>query len=58
METAYIPREHQSVAERMQTQVEQWQAAADRRAVFLNCYLLMTSNMLEAVEAGEFHDGA
>ena len=58
METAYIPREHQSVAERMQTQVEQWQAAADRRAVFLNCYLLMTRNMLAAVEAGEFHDGA
>lgn len=52
-----MPHEHQPVAERMQAQVERWQAAADRRAVFLNCYLLMTRNMLAAVEAGEFHDG-
>lgn len=41
----------------MTTLFEQWQAAHDRRAIFLGCYRLMTRNMLDAIEAGRFHDG-
>lgn len=36
--------------------VQQWQESADKRAVFLDCYLRMTRGMLVAIEAGEFHD--
>jgi hypothetical protein len=42
----------------MTTLVDQWETAHDRRAIFLGCYCLMTRNMLEAIEAGRFHDGA
>jgi hypothetical protein len=45
-----------SVTQRMQQQIERWQEAADQRSDFLRCYLLMTENMLAALEAGEFHD--
>ncbi|MBI5880324.1 MAG: hypothetical protein HZB53_21955 [Chloroflexi bacterium] len=45
-----------AVAERMRTLVSQWQASADRRATFLDCYLLMTRNVLTALERGEFRD--
>ena len=41
---------------RMQDMVDSWQAATDARSIFLNCYLLMTRNMLAAINAGEFHD--
>lgn len=44
------------VITRMRTRVERWQKAADRRADFLHCYMLMTGNMLKALEAGEFED--
>lgn len=44
------------VVQRMQDRVERWQETADRRADFLHCYMLMTANMLEALEAGEFED--
>ena len=40
----------------MTTLVDQWEAAHDRRAIFLGCYRLMTRNMLDAIEAGRFHD--
>jgi hypothetical protein len=49
--------EEQPVLARMTTLVEQWEAAQDRRAIFLGCYRLMTRNMLDAIEAGLFHDG-
>jgi hypothetical protein len=42
----------------MTTLVDHWEAAHDRRAIFLGCYRLMTRNMLDAIEAGRFHDGA
>ncbi len=42
---------------RMTTLVDQWEAAHDRRAIFLGCYCLMTRNMLDAIDAGRFHDG-
>lgn len=42
----------------MAAQVVQWQTCDDRRAIFLDCYLRMTHNMLAALVAGEFHDTA
>ena len=42
----------------MAGRVHQWQACGDRRAIFLDCYLRMTRNMLAALAAGEFRDGA
>ncbi len=46
------------VIARMQTFVRQWEDAADRKAVFLRCYSMMTANMLVAIEQGEFRDRA
>ncbi len=36
--------------------VQQWQTTNDRRAIFAHTYYLMTTNMLNALESGEFHD--
>ncbi len=44
------------VTDRMQTLIDQWEQVSDRRAEFLQCYRLMTSNMFLAIDAGEFHD--
>jgi len=44
------------VTERMEALIRGWEASADRRAIFLRCYLLMTRNMLAAVDAGAFTD--
>src|SRR5690606_32407413 len=44
------------VIARMQTFLRQWEDAADRKAVFLRCYSMMTANMLVAIEQGEFRD--
>src|SRR5688500_8380390 len=41
---------------RMQSKMDAWQVDADARAIFLNCYLLMTRNMFAAIEQGEFYD--
>jgi hypothetical protein len=41
---------------RMQTQIDQWHADGDSRAIFLDCYRLMTANMLIALEQDEFTD--
>lgn len=46
------------VIQRMQQRVQRWQQAADQRAIFLHCYMMMTGNMLKAVDAGEFEDRA
>jgi hypothetical protein len=40
----------------MQAQVSAWEKTADRRTIFLSCYMLMTGNMLKALEKGEFND--
>lgn len=45
------------VVQRMTTLTQQWEVAHDRRAIFLGCYTLMTCNMLDAIDAGRFHDG-
>lgn len=41
---------------RMQDLVGRWTVTGDSRATFLSCYLLMTRNMLAAIERDEFHD--
>lgn len=48
----------QPVTERMASLINDWEQTADRRAIFLRCYLLMTRNMLAAVDGGIFHDCA
>ncbi len=48
--------EEKPIVARMTALVNQWEAAHDRRAVFLGCYRLMTSNMLDAIDAGRFQD--
>ncbi len=48
---------HSSVLDRMQATLQAWEQAADPRMVFLSCYQLMTSNVQQAIQAGEFHDG-
>jgi len=45
-----------SVVDRMQDRIDGWEQSGDPRAVFLSCYALMTRNMLDAVDAGEFAD--
>lgn len=51
METAF------AIVRRMQAQAAEWEAAHDRRAIFLSCYTVMTGNTLRAVQAGDFEDG-
>ncbi len=46
------------LTERMSALAKQWERDGDRRAIFLNCYTLMTGNMLTATKAGEFQDDA
>lgn len=50
--------DHKDVAERMQNLIHTWEATSDRRAIFLECYALMTRNMLSAISQGEFEDNA
>lgn len=47
---------HAPVIERMLAQIDIWEQNADRRAIFLSCYVQMTQNMLQAIKQGEFHD--
>ncbi len=42
--------------QRMRERLEMWQKASDPRATFLYCYVMMTENMLTAIQAGEFND--
>lgn len=41
---------------KMQKMVQSWEAAGDKRAIFLRCYSLMTHNMLLALEQKRFKD--
>jgi hypothetical protein len=52
-----MPKMVYPIIDRMSTQLAGWQDTADQRSVFLQCYTLMTRNMLVAVDAGTFHDG-
>jgi hypothetical protein len=48
--------ENLPVDQRMEVLLRQMEQQGDRRAVFLNCYLLMTRNMLSAIQSGDFND--
>lgn len=41
---------------KMDQYVNEWKSSQDYRHVFLNCYQLMSANMMAAVEQNEFHD--
>lgn len=45
-----------TMVDRMRQHIEGWQTVQDRRAIFLECYSMMTGNMLEALDRGEFED--
>ncbi len=45
-----------TVIDRMMGLVRQWEAEQDQRAIFLNCYALMTQSMHTALAEGRFHD--
>lgn len=47
---------HEQVTERMEALVQQWESTGDNRSIFLGCYLLMTRNMLVAINHDEFKD--
>jgi hypothetical protein len=47
-----------TVVDRMQELVSQWEAHADRRATFLSCYMMMTRNVLAAIDRHEFRDSS
>jgi hypothetical protein len=40
----------------MEFLVQRWNEIADQCAIFLRCYMMMTQNMLTAIDHGEFHD--
>jgi hypothetical protein len=44
------------VIHRMQSFVAEWESQSDQRSIFLSCYMLMTGNMLTAVDQKEFSD--
>jgi hypothetical protein len=44
------------VVVKMRSQIEAWEQVGDPRALFLRCYLLMTGNMLAALENDIFYD--
>jgi hypothetical protein len=41
---------------RMQSIISEWESQSDHRSIFLNCYMLMTGNMLIAIDRNEFSD--
>ena len=43
---------------RMSDLLAAWEAANDRRVIFLSCYKMMTQNVLAAIQTGEFEDTA
>lgn len=41
---------------RMQALIRRWEETSDQRAIFLSCYMMMTRNMLSAIDQHEFKD--
>ncbi|MGA7269825.1 MAG: DUF5995 family protein [Acidimicrobiia bacterium] len=48
----------ETAIDRMRALSEGWLGLGDRRAIFAQAYETMTANMLNAIESGEFLDGA
>jgi hypothetical protein len=42
----------------MQSVIQDWERQSDPRSIFLNCYCLMTGNMLTAIDQNQFKDPA
>lgn len=53
-----MPQRTDITSSQMQTRAQQWEEASDGKAVFLRCYLMMTENVLTAVDQQEFNDPA
>lgn len=51
-----MPEADKLILERMLEMIKYWEDQSDQRAIFLNCYSMMTRNMLSAIEQGEFND--
>jgi hypothetical protein len=49
---------HEYTLDRMQAQLQKWEQATDRRTIFLSCYVMMTRNMLAALQDGFFIDSS
>ncbi|HVN53863.1 MAG TPA: DUF5995 family protein [Anaerolineaceae bacterium] len=49
--------EQHPVLVKMRELIEAWELENDRRLIFLTCYLMMTQNVLLAIDTGEFEDG-
>jgi hypothetical protein len=45
-----------AVVAQMESLIQRWEDSSDQRAIFLKCYLMMTSNMRVAIQQGEFRD--
>lgn len=54
---AHMTASPHNLITRMADQIARWEQSGDRRAVFLACYRLMTTNMLRGVAEGRFRDG-
>ena len=50
-----MPSNYQ-VLHQMDALINHWKSQNDSRHIFLSCYRMMTSNMLEAINKKEFHD--
>jgi hypothetical protein len=48
--------ENDPVLVKMKSLLDGWEAASDRRLIFLTCYQMMTRNILAAIEANDFED--
>jgi len=46
------------VIERMQELIQVWDKNGNAKALFLNCYRMMTANTLDAIAEKDFHDSA
>jgi Family of unknown function (DUF5995) len=46
------------IVHRMAIQIHDWETVADQRSIFLSCYLLMTRNIISAIDNLEFRDSA
>jgi hypothetical protein len=46
----------QPITQLMKDWIADWEQVSDPRATFLNCYLLMTENMLQAINSEQFND--
>lgn len=51
-----MPSGSDPLIDQMQSYIQLWQSTCDDKALFLRCYMMMTSNVITAVSHQEFHD--